>query len=162
MSSVRDGAPIHVDVIGVGGSVVDHLKSNDVQVVPINGAGKADEGWRDKASKQLKARNMRAQLWWQFREALDPKAGDSIALPPDPKLKADLCTPLWKMTLSGIQIESKEEIIKRLGRSPDRADAVIYCSVNTPKLLLLRRKAAERDDEADYNPLSEFRIGRKR
>ena len=27
--------------------------------------------------------NKRSELWWEFREALDPNSGDGIALPPD-------------------------------------------------------------------------------
>jgi len=38
---------------------------------------------------------------------------------------ADLAAPRWKLTPRGIQVELKEETRKRLGRSPDRADAVI-------------------------------------
>jgi len=161
-SCVRNGAPVHVDVIGVGGSVVDHLKSNEVQVVAINGAEAADPGFTDKASKTLKARNKRAELWWRFREALDPKTGDNIALPPDSELKADLCAPHWALTPQGIQIESKEQLIHGprlhktaipLGRSPDKGDAVIYCSVNTLKLVTLRKNIANKVNE-DYDPLT--------
>jgi len=133
VAEVRDAAPIHVDVIGVGGSVVDHLSGNHLQVIAINGAGSADEGAKDKTTGTLSFRNMRAQLHWQFRESLDPKTGDNIALPPDPELKADLCSAHWKLTPSGIQIESKEDIMKRLGRSPDKGDAVVYASKKTKK-----------------------------
>ena len=55
---------------------------------------------------------------WKFREALDPNSGLDIALPPDPELMADLAAPTWELTTRGIQIELKEKIIKRLGRSP--------------------------------------------
>ena len=133
VSEVRDKAPIHVDVIGVGGSVVDHLRGLNIHVEAINGADAAPVGATDKASGRLKFRNMRAFLYWQFRESLDPKHGDNLALPPDSKLKADLCSVHWKLTAGGVLIESKEDIIKRLGRSPDDGDAVIYCSVNTVK-----------------------------
>ncbi len=153
MSEVRDAAPVHVDVIGVGGSVVDHLTCNDVQTVGINGAEKAEEGWVDKASKQLKARNRRAQLYWDFREALDPKTGVNIALPPDAGLKADLTSVMWKLTPSGIQIESKEDIIDRIGRSPDKGDAVIYCSVSTLKRRTVERFKHEREEKQQYDPL---------
>ena len=37
---------------------------------------------------QLEFHNMRAQLWWQFREALDPAQGEGVALPPDRRLAA--------------------------------------------------------------------------
>lgn len=141
----RDYAPVHVDVIGVGGSVVDHLKSNDVHVVPINSAEAAPDGELDKATGRLRFRNVRALLWWRFREALDPAFRMNIALPPDPELRADLCAPLWSLTPGGILIEPKEETIgangmkipglkKRLGRSPDKGEAVVYCTISTTKI----------------------------
>lgn len=153
ISEQKDSAPIHVDVIGVGSSVVDHLNGNDIQVEAINGASKAPEHVRDR-SGHLKFRNVRAWLYWSFREALDPKTGRNIALPPDTALKNALCTPVWKLTAQGIQIESKEEIIERLGRSPDDADAVVYCSVDTPKMLRTVRAMMEaQKEEESYDPL---------
>jgi len=133
VSVIRDGAPVHVDVIGPGGSVVDHLRGANVHTVDINGAEAPPPGAVDRATGRLKFKNMRAWLWWKMREALDPKLGENLALPVDSELKADLCSALWKMTTTGIQIESKEDIIKRLGRSPDKGDAAVYCLVDTPK-----------------------------
>jgi hypothetical protein len=69
--------------------------------------------------------NLRAEAWWRFREALDPATGADIALPPDPELAAELAMPRRVPEKREIQIESKEQIIKRLGRSPDKADAVV-------------------------------------
>ena len=51
------------------------------------------------------------------------------ALPPDPKLQADLTAPIYEVRAGEppkIYVEGKEDLIKRLGRSPDRGDAVIY------------------------------------
>jgi len=145
IGQLRDGAPIHVDVIGVGGSVVDHLKSNRIHVVGVNSSEAAPEGRTDKATQKMRFRNMRSYIWWRFRESLDPKTGDKkVALPPDPELKADLCAPLWMLTPGGILIEPKEDKIgadgvkiaglkRRLGRSPDKGEAVIYCSIVTQR-----------------------------
>jgi hypothetical protein len=73
--------------------------------------------------------NKRAEWWWKFREALDPVHGDNVALPPDPRLKAQLCAPHWilktRQGAAAYQIESKDEVRKRLGSSTDDADAVI-------------------------------------
>lgn len=148
ISEMRDSAPIHVDVIGVGGSVVDHLTENRIQCVAINGAQMAET--KDK-SGMLRFRNKRAELYWQFREALDPRTGLNIALPPDSELKADLCAPLFKLTSSGILIESKEDIIKRIGRSPDKADAVVYCSVNTMKDMSLYELIVSTGKAEEFN-----------
>lgn len=127
---VKDRAVIHVDVIGIGASVYDHLKGIGVQVVGINGAEGSDA--RDKSGR-LRMANKRAEVWWRMREALEPDSGQNIALPPDPELKADLCAPRWTLSARGVLIEDKDDIIKRIGRSPDRGDAVVYAHVATPK-----------------------------
>ncbi len=122
----RHGAPVFADVVNVGTSVVDFLEQANVNVHPINGASRAtlvDE------TGLLRFANKRAQQYWRFRERLDPaKTVDVIALPPDPELKKDLCAPTFKVTQQGLLIEPKEQIIKRLGRSTDKGDAVVYAA----------------------------------
>jgi len=141
ISVVRDAAPIHIDITGVGGSPYDHLNENGLQVIAINNASTEGlDGQYDKASQKLRFRNMRAFLMWRFREALEPEKGENYALPPDSELKADLCAPRWKMTASGIQIELKEEVKKRIGRSPDKGEAVILASINTVKMKQQHKK----------------------
>jgi hypothetical protein len=79
-------------------------------------------------SGTLKFANKRAELWWGFRDLLDPSYGGKVSLPPDQALFAELCSPRYRLTPSGIQVEKKDDIIKRLGRSTDSADAVIMCA----------------------------------
>lgn len=120
-----DRAAINIDVIGIGASAYDHVKENEVigkYAVPINNAEGSEE--RDRSGK-YRLVNVRAASWWKFREALDPEHGDNIALPPDRELKADLIAPRYCVTTRGRQVESKEDIIKRLKRSPDCGDAVV-------------------------------------
>jgi hypothetical protein len=120
-----DNAAIVVDVGGgYGGAVTLRLKDNDIKPMAFNGANEAHGKTKD---GQLNFANRRAEAWWRFREALDPDQPDgaTIALPPDPELRADLCTPTWKLTARGILLESKEDIRKRLGRSPGKGDAVV-------------------------------------
>lgn len=126
----RDRAPVHIDVVGVGSSPFDFMIQNSVQAIAINGASRTDE-----VTKQgnLRFANLRALLWWRMREALDPTNPQAIYLPPDPKLRADLAAPRWKLASGAILVESKEEIAKRIGRSPDRGDAVCYALVSTMK-----------------------------
>lgn len=114
---------INVDVVGVGSSVYDMLKGYGFSVAAMSGAERSEA--TDK-SGQLSFRNKRAEWWWKMREALDPDSGEALALPPDRGLLADLCAPKWKLSASGIQVESKDDIIKRLGRSPDRGDSAVY------------------------------------
>ena len=115
-------ARIVIDLSGIGSSPYDTLDDNEFDVEGFNGATKSK--LRDK-SGQVGFRNRRAEAWWLFREALDPESGEDIALPPDNELLADLTEPTFKLTANGYQIEEKEKIIERLGRSPDCGDAVV-------------------------------------
>jgi hypothetical protein len=121
--AAHDGeAVIGVDVIGIGSSAFDCLRQAGVKkVLGINfGEGTT---MTDK-SKRLKMRNVRAGAYWSLREALDPSSGVEMALPNDPELLADLTSPRWSLSAGKILIESKEDIIDRIGRSPDAGDAV--------------------------------------
>jgi hypothetical protein len=131
-------AIVNIDVIGVGSSPYDALRNGwvdeqgekrpgiGIRAVPMNGAEKSEK--RDKSGK-LGFVNQRAEWYWTAREALDPASGQDLALPPDDELRADLCAARWKPTPRGIQIEAKDEIIKRIGRSPDAGDAVVNALV---------------------------------
>ncbi|MDM7934301.1 MAG: hypothetical protein QUS08_02790, partial [Methanothrix sp.] len=114
---------IKVDVIGLGAGVVDSLKAQNTPVVAVNVAQASDVV--DDDGNKLYA-NLRAELWWTLRQELDPKNPEPLALPPDENLLGDLAAPVYRITSRGaIQIEDKEETKKRLGHSPDRADAVL-------------------------------------
>lgn len=130
IAAMRDKAPIHIDVIGVGSAPYDFLKDAGQHVLGIN-VSEASAG-RDK-SGLLEFPNLRSEYWWRFREALDPANNTGIALPPDPRLKADLCAPKWKLQGSKIRVEAREDIVKRIGRSPDFASAYILALIETAK-----------------------------
>lgn len=130
IAAMRDKAPIHIDVIGVGSSPYDFLKEAGQQVLGINVA-KTTKG-RDK-SGLLTFKNLRSELWWRMREALEPANNTGIALPPDSRLKADLCAPKWKLASREVYVESREDIIDRIGRSPDYGSAYILALIDTPK-----------------------------
>lgn len=115
-------ATINIDVIGIGASAYDLGRERGLKIIPVNfaeGSSATDK------SGTLRFVNRRAECYWSFREALDPTSQHKIALPPDAELEADLCTPRWIPKSNGIQIESKEDIKKRLGRSPDCGDAIV-------------------------------------
>jgi phage terminase large subunit len=112
-----------VDVIGVGAGVVDRLAELKVGVIAFNAAEKSD---RKDSTGHLGFVNKRAAAWWNLREMLDPDGGFEIALPPDDKLVGDLTAPKYREVAGGrLQIESKDDIRKRLGRSTDDGDAVV-------------------------------------
>ena len=109
-----------------GGDAVIALKGNGILVTAFMGVGPSTAKSRD---GKLAFFNKRAESIWKFREELDPNqdGGSAIALPPDPELKADLASYRWELTARGIKIEDKDEIRKRIGRSPDKGDAVTMC-----------------------------------
>lgn len=124
-----EGLPVipAVDIIGVGASVWDILQMQGIGAAAVNFGAGSDATDR---SGRLHFVNLRAEMWWKMREALDPVHGDNLALPPDPELRADLCAPRWKPTTRGIQIEAKEDIKERIGRSPDCGDAVVLANAD--------------------------------
>ncbi len=146
IAAVKDSAPIHVDVIGCGTSPYDHLNQAGVHVVGVNGAG-ASHG-SDQSGK-LRFFNLRAEIWWKMRESLDPRAVPPVALPPGQDVRADLCAPTWKLKGGKILIESKEDLMSRIGRSPDKGDAIVYASIETPKRAAFGGTSGH---VADYDP----------
>jgi hypothetical protein len=147
-----DNAPIHIDVIGVGASPYDKLVELRQQTLGVNVAMAATT--RDR-SGMLSFFNLRSQLWWAMREALDPANAVQAALPPHPRLKADLCAPKWSLQGKTIRVEAREDIVKRIGRSPDYGSAAILALMDTPKLALL--EAAQRRGAAlAYDPIAQM------
>jgi hypothetical protein len=112
-----------VDVIGIGAGVVDRLREQGQPVEAFNaGAGTQ----RLDSSGELGFVNCRSAAWWNMRELLDPGNGCDIELPQDDLLVGDLTAPKWRVSSGGrIQVESKDDIRKRIGRSTDSADGVI-------------------------------------
>lgn len=112
---------VAVDVIGVGASAFDVLvRSSEVRAVAVNVSEKATtEGYHA----------LRDQLWGAVRDFL---RGDG-AIPDDARLQAELLAPEYAFDAQGrMKVESKEAMKKRLGRSPDRADAVALTIYQPP------------------------------
>lgn len=126
MAALLEGGVANIDVIGIGASVYDMSKQQGAAVQAINFANAAPG--MDRTGK-LSFVNLRAFAYWWLREALDPVNGDDLALPDDPELLADLCAPKWMIRSKGIQVESKDDIKARLGRSPDKGDALVMAFI---------------------------------
>ena len=128
---------VRIDIVGVGSSPYDALKRRSrlmgqrLKIIGLSGGKSTDATDR---SGMLGFTNARSQWWWHLRELLDPINGINIALPDDPLLIEDLTAPRWsKNSRDVIVVESKDELAKadRLGRSPDRGDAVVYAFADT-------------------------------
>ena len=148
----RNAAPIHIDVIGVGASPYDQLRQalGDTYhlVIGVNSSARATA---TDISGKLQFRNMRSQLWWKMREALDPANDTGIALPPDDRLRRELCAPKWSLKGAALYVESREDIIDRTGQSPDVATGYIMALIDTPKQVVVEATSAQQA-VMDYNP----------
>ncbi len=118
-----------VDAIGIGAGVTARLRELGLSVVAFSASERTD--MRD-LSGEMRFRNKRAAAWWHMRELLDPANEQNVALPPDDTLTGDLTAPHWRDTSAGVQIESKDDIKKRLGRSTDDGDAVVMAFWQEP------------------------------
>ena len=120
---MRDACEVVLDMGGgYGQSAYDHLRQT---IDPTMYDAREAVLGRDRTGK-FTFGNLRAASWWNLREALDPNYGSQLALPRDGVLKQELCAVQKKdATGTVIKLEAKEDVIKRLGRSTDRADAVV-------------------------------------
>lgn len=108
-------ALVVVDDVGLGGGVTDRLREQGHNVLAFKGGAKA----RD-ADQFL---NRRAESWWFLREEL--REG-RLCLPDCDLLKSQLCSVRYLARSDGkIQLEKKDDMLKRGVPSPDRADALV-------------------------------------
>lgn len=130
MSNMRDQCGVTLDMSGGFGSGVWEClveAIDDKRIYTYKGAESAAAyRTRDGAYGFT---NIRSAAYWKFREALDPSqnGGSPICLPNDKKLLSQLTAPTFEVTPRGIKLEPKEEVVKKLGYSPDRADAIVMC-----------------------------------
>jgi len=125
---------VGIDAVGVGSSPLDGLQQGGYNVWGINGNDGSDA--TDKPGV-LHFANLRSELHWKLREALDPQTGEGLALPPGPEVLADLTATRWHMESRGIRVEEKDCrkaaaagknccVKHRLGHSPDVGDTIVY------------------------------------
>jgi hypothetical protein len=118
---------VGVDAIGVGAGTVNKLYELGAQVVALQSGAAAQDTYTRGFRMEEQFENLRAQMWWQARVDLQFREDSGLHIPEDPELWADLCTPKWKKNRKGkILVEAKEEIKKRLGRSPNKGDSFVY------------------------------------
>ena len=123
---------------GYGGGVAEGLESNGIEYAKYKGA--AGSNARSKC-KTFAFANKRAEAYWRFREALDPGSDNDvqIMLPDDARLVSDLAAPKFAVKRGSdgvmeISITDKETLVKELGRSPDRGDAVVMAWTDGAKV----------------------------
>lgn len=113
-----------IDTIGEGAGVYSRLQEMGYENAI---SCKFSEGAKDLSDVNdvYTFENMRAYLFWAVRDWLDPKNGFEPALPPCDQFMEEATEIHWKFLSSGaIMIEKKEDIKKRLKRSPDYFDSL--------------------------------------
>lgn len=148
IAAKRDDAVVHIDVIGVGSAPYDFLNEAGQQVVGVNVAESATG--TDKSGR-LRFKNLRSELVWRMREALDPTNNTGIALPPDPQLLVDLTAYTWELSGSTIYVASREQIMEKIGRSPDYGSAYVLALMDTPKRATVEA-LGQRRRRGEYDP----------
>jgi hypothetical protein len=124
-------AQAFIDTIGEGAGVysrLEELKETEtwIKVFSCKFSEAADDGEPLKdVTGQYEFLNMRAYLYWAIRDWLNPDNKNDAMLPPDSDLLQELSETKWRFTSNGkVQIEAKEDIKARIGRSPDKSDAL--------------------------------------
>ena len=124
--------PIFIDGCGLGAGVVDLAGTKNINrynFIEVLNSRKPSE------SKEIYVKNMRSELWLKARDYAR-KSFISIAMLPKDKqqmLIQELKLPTFSIDLQGRTVlEGKDELIKRLGRSPDIADAFVLSCMTPP------------------------------
>lgn len=113
-----------IDTIGEGAGVYSRMQElghkNTFSCKFSEGAAKLHD-----ITNEYTFANMRAYCYWALRDWLDPKNGFYPALPPCEQFMEEATCIKWNFTSAGdIQIEKKDDIKKKIKRSPDYIDAL--------------------------------------
>jgi hypothetical protein len=138
----KKGTKAYIDTIGEGAGVFSRLQELKYKNAYSCKYSESARGLNDITGEYTFA-NMRAYLYWALRDWLNPKNGFGAALPPHDKLMEEATETHWKFQSNGsIIIEPKEDIKKRIKRSPDYMDALAntfsphdYMAVSDEELL---------------------------
>lgn len=113
------GVHVNVDVIGVGSGVYDRLREQHHPCTSINVGAAAEDNEH--------FANLHAEIFWKLRERFQQGKIDlsRISRAHYDRLSGELTAMQFKYTSTGkIMLEAKDEMKKRLGYSPDLADAL--------------------------------------
>lgn len=134
-----ESVQVNVDTIGVGAGVFDNLKNwgyRNIKSVKVSRAPTRRKAKRVRAGEEEWGQeflddfySLKEEIWWGVREKL---ARSEILLCDDEELKSDLIAPRWSPVNGKIRMEEKKETKKRLGRSPDKGDAIMLAFAQAP------------------------------
>lgn len=136
----KNAVPMVIDIGGVGSGPFDQLRRAGYAVKGFDGAERALSETQARADG-LHFLNRRAEQYWTLREEMERGA---IGLDPrNLTAQAELLQIDWTRNGAGrIVVEKKEEIKKKLGHSPDDADAIMMSTVPTDQWELVAQERA--------------------
>lgn len=115
-------AVISVDSNGLGYGVWSNLKDWGLPAHECNSA-------KSPTRNPERYHRLRDQLWWEMRDWIH---SENVGIINNPKLIEELATPTYQDGTGKIKVEDKKSIKKRLGRSPDFADALALTFAVSP------------------------------
>ncbi len=126
----------YIDTIGEGAGVFSRLNELGYKNIVSCKASHGSKGLTD-ITGQYTFSNAKAFMYWSVRDWLDPKNKKNAAIPPNDKFMQEATEIKWEFGSNGaIQMESKDKLKARLGRSPDDFDVVAYTfCAQTPRNL---------------------------
>lgn len=127
---------VFIDSSGVGKGLYDRLaeKFGTLTVVGVNFGSSPEEEKNKKTN--VAYQNRRAQLYFWLREACED--GKVLFDINEEDLFEEIENTYYESDVEKIRIEPKDNIKDRLGRSPDKADAVVLANAAFKKYAFLR------------------------
>jgi hypothetical protein len=159
--NITGATNVKVDTIGVGWGIVGSLrrrKRDGKHTATIIGVNVAES-----ATAPAKYARLRSQIWWEIGRQLTEDGGwdfSQLEEADRDRLITQLTAPKYAMDASGrIVVEPKDETKKRIGRSPDNADALLlafYTGAGQGSVwsAYLKERAEQQAAEQDQEPPS--------
>lgn len=129
---VTGATSVKIDSIGIGWGVAGRLSelgregAHTAQIYPVNVS--------ESSTRPDRYARLRAQIWWEVGRQLSEDRGWDLSEldgPDRERLVTQLTAPkYWPDSSGRIVVEPKDETRKRLGRSPDNADALLLAFHN--------------------------------
>ena len=126
-----NASEVRIDSLGIGGGVIDYMMdeipNKKYTIIEMNASGETPDRkqWHN------------ARAWWWDRFRFDLREGNIDLDVDDERLHDELMSVEYKFNAQsgGLLIESKDDMRKRGVKSPDYADAAIFCAVDLKQLI---------------------------
>ncbi len=116
---------VKIDSIGIGAGLVGEMRN--LRQTGAHGADIIAVNVAERATEPNTYFNLRSQLWWEVgRLAAEQRLMDLSRMENADRAVGQLLEPRYSHDLKGrIKVEPKDDLRKRLGRSPDNAEALL-------------------------------------